>query len=102
MIKKKYNHKCDIWSLGVILYIMLTGIPPFFAKTDQEIYELILKADIPFPEKKWGKISLSAKDLVTKMLTYDPNDRISAKDALNHPWIRLSHEYTDKKLFIGN
>jgi len=49
VIKKKYNEKCDIWSIGVILYVMLTGAPPFIAKTDSEIYDLILKGELKFP-----------------------------------------------------
>lgn len=89
VIKKKYNQKCDVWSLGIILYILLSGVPPFAAKTDKEIYELILKGAIPFPEKKWKNISTAAKDLIQKMLTSDPVARISAKEALNHPWIKL-------------
>jgi calcium-dependent protein kinase len=91
VIKKKYNQKCDIWSLGIIMYIMLTGMPPFMAKTDNEIYDLILKGDIQYPESKWSNISKSAKDLVQKMLTFNPAARVTAKEALSHPWIKLGH-----------
>lgn len=58
---------------------MLSGVPPFIARTDSQISELIIKGDVQFPQNRWSKISLSAKDLVQKMLTYDPEARISAK-----------------------
>ncbi len=72
VIKKKYNEKCDIWSLGVILYIMLSGTPPFNGKNDKVIYEKILAGNVYFHEKKWSKVSSEAHDLILKMLEYDP------------------------------
>lgn len=86
ILKKDYDEKCDIWSLGVILYMMLSGTAPFSGRTDKAIFESILNGKFSFPQKRWGSVSEQAKDLISKMLIYDPKERISAKKALNHSW----------------
>lgn len=88
VLKKKYNEKCDIWSTGVILYILLCGYPPFNGQNDKQIIENVLRGKFTLEEPEWDEISPEAKDFVTKMLTFDPSDRISAEDALQHPWIK--------------
>ncbi|CAD8156509.1 unnamed protein product [Paramecium octaurelia] len=94
VLDRKYNEKCDIWSCGVILYIMLCGAPPFNGDDDYQIMEAVRKGVFKFKEQEWKKISNEAKDLVMKMIEKDTKKRISAKDAMNHPWIQT---YCQKK-----
>ena len=84
----KYNEKCDIWSAGVILYILLSGEPPFNASNDNLIYSKIKKIDFSFPDNKWKNISKEAKDLLSKMLVKE-DARLSASQVLEHPWFNL-------------
>ncbi|KAK6588993.1 hypothetical protein RS030_243609 [Cryptosporidium xiaoi] len=88
LIGKGYDDKCDIWSIGVMAHILLSGIPPFTGNTDGEIIEKVKKGSIAFSEPIWNNISLRAKDFLQKLLNKNPNDRISAFQALQHPWIR--------------
>jgi calcium-dependent protein kinase len=90
VLNKKYNEKCDIWSCGVILYIILSGIPPFNGASDQEIMKKVRVGKFSFTDPCWSNISDKAKDLITKLLIYDPEQRPSAEDALKHPWIQES------------
>ena len=83
-----YNKECDLWSIGVILFIMLVGYPPFNGQNDEEITKRILKGNLSLEDEEWQGISDEAKDLVRKLLCYDPKQRITARDALNHPWIK--------------
>ncbi|KAL4492576.1 hypothetical protein ABPG72_007689 [Tetrahymena utriculariae] len=87
LTKKPYDEKCDVWSLGVIMYILLCGYPPFWGQTDQEIYEKVKKGKFEFYDEDWADRSSDSKDLITKMLQYDPKERISATEAYAHPWI---------------
>ena len=84
----KYNEKCDIWSAGVILYILLSGEPPFNDSNDNLIYAKIKKFDFSFPDNKWKNISKEAKDLLSKMLVKE-DARLSASQVLEHPWFNL-------------
>lgn len=96
---KKYDEKCDEWSCGVILYILLSGTPPFNAPTDAEMKKKILEGTFSMAGKVWDAISDEAKDLVTQLLTFDKDKRISAGDALSHPWIlRMTEAEFDSKV----
>lgn len=82
-----YDEKCDIWSAGVILYILLCGYPVFNGETDEDIYREIKKGVVEFPEEDWGKISPDVKNLIKKMLS-DVSVRPSAEEVLNEPWVK--------------
>ena len=86
VLEGMYDEKCDIWSAGVILYILLCGYPCFNGATDEQIYKQIRKKKYSFPSPEWDAISDDAKNLIKKMLT-DAMDRISAEDILKEPWV---------------
>ncbi|KAL2327327.1 hypothetical protein Fmac_020754 [Flemingia macrophylla] len=98
VLRKRYGPEADVWSAGVILYILLSGVPPFWGETEQEIFEAILHNELDFTSDPWPVISESAKDLVRKMLVRDPSKRISAHDVLRHPWICVDGAAPDKPL----
>lgn len=82
-----YDSKCDIWSCGVILYVLLFGIPPFNGKTDDEIFDKIKKGVFKFPEGG-AKVSEEAKKLIARMLTKNPEQRPTADQCLKDPWFQ--------------
>lgn len=82
-----YDEKCDIWSCGVICYILLCGYPPINSKVEKELIEKIKEAKYEFDPMEWDSISAEAKDFVTHLLEKNPNKRLSAQQALTHPWI---------------
>ena len=82
MLKKNYSEKCDIWSIGVVMYVLLCGYPPFNGANDKAIIESVLKGKYSLDEPEWDDISEEAKDLIKKLLDYDPAKRISAGEAL--------------------
>ncbi len=84
---EKYDEKCDIWSCGVIMYILLCGYPPFNGETDNEILAKIKNGKFTFPEEEWSSVSLNAKDLIKLMLEFDPKKRPSAEKCLTHAFI---------------
>ena len=97
ILNGKYNEKCDIWSAGVILYILLSGDPPFNGESDSIIYSKILKMHFTFPENKWKNVSKEAKDLLCHMLI--PEDqRYNASQVLQHPWFNIMNQTSLKQL----
>ncbi|CAG9328365.1 unnamed protein product [Blepharisma stoltei] len=86
MIKGAYNFKCDMWSIGVIMFVMLSGKLPFWSKFDCETCHQILNGAPEFIEPIWENISQEAKNLLSHLLCMNPSDRFSASEALDHPW----------------
>jgi len=87
-LQGKYSEKCDILSAGVILYILLSGEPPFNGPDDSAIYNKILQFNFCYPVTKWKKISKEAKDLLSKMLAPEPQ-RFTANQVIMHPWFNI-------------
>uniref|UniRef100_A0A6V7QRG5 non-specific serine/threonine protein kinase n=1 Tax=Ananas comosus var. bracteatus TaxID=296719 RepID=A0A6V7QRG5_ANACO len=88
VLKRNYGPEIDIWSAGVILYILLCGVPPFWAETEQGVAQAILRGNIDFKREPWPSVSDNAKDLVRQMLEPDPKLRLTAKQVLEHPWLQ--------------
>ena len=88
VLSMNYNEKCDVWSCGVIMYILLSGTPPFGGQTDDEILRRVKTGKFTFAHECWRSISESAKSLIKRMLTMDPKTRISATECIEDPWIQ--------------
>ncbi|KAG0494820.1 hypothetical protein HPP92_005814 [Vanilla planifolia] len=88
VLKRNYGPEIDVWSAGVMLYILLCGVPPFWAETEQGVAQAIIRSVIDFKRDPWPKVSESAKDLVKKMLDPDSKRRLSAQQVLDHPWLQ--------------
>ncbi|KAF6169960.1 hypothetical protein GIB67_034352 [Kingdonia uniflora] len=98
VLRKRYGLEADVWSAGVIIYILLSGVPPFWAETEQGIFEQVLHGELDFVSDPWPSISDSAKDLVKKMLARDPKKRLTAHEVLCHPWVQIDGVAPDRPL----
>ncbi|XWS42567.1 hypothetical protein CRYUN_Cryun16bG0025400 [Craigia yunnanensis] len=91
---RSYNEKVDVWSAGVVLYVLLAGVPPFYGETVEEIFEAVLRGNLRFPTRNFKSFSAEAKDLLRKMLCRDVSRRWSAEQVMRHPWILNGGETT--------
>ncbi|MGH0185548.1 UNVERIFIED_CONTAM: hypothetical protein FKN15_020976 [Acipenser sinensis] len=82
-----YSQQCDIWSIGVIMYMLLCGEPPFMANSEERLFELIRKGELHFTDLVWHTISNAAKNVLNCLLKVDPAHRITANELLDNPWI---------------
>ncbi|XP_039824668.1 calcium-dependent protein kinase 25-like isoform X2 [Panicum virgatum] len=98
VLKRRYGPEADIWSVGVMLYIFLAGVPPFWAENENGIFTAILRGQLDLASEPWPHISPGAKDLVRKMLNINPKDRLTAFQVLNHPWIKEDGDAPDTPL----
>ena len=88
VLKRNYNHLCDIWSGGVLTYILCIGYPPFNGATTLDIYNKIRYSEISFNDIRWNILGKSCKSFIKKILERDLNERLDAKEALNHDWLK--------------
>mmetsp|Transcript_7555 Transcript_7555/g.16440 ORF Transcript_7555/g.16440 Transcript_7555/m.16440 type:complete len:543 (-) Transcript_7555:288-1916(-) len=87
LLAGSYDRSCDLWAVGIIAYILLCGYPPFNGPTDNDVYEAIGVGNLEFREKHWNNKSRDAMDFVLALLKRDPKERMTAEEALAHPWI---------------
>jgi len=90
-----YSEVCDVWSCGCILFIMLSGSPPFGGKSNSEILKKLLKSELTFPEKRWSRISAEAKACVQQLMVRRPAERPSAEVANRIPWLQELGHHSD-------
>ena len=103
----QYDKRCDLWSLGITMYILLCGYPPFSGSCGENcgwaeggdcqycqlnLFHNIQRGRFHFPKKDWARISTTAKDLINKLLVKSAKDRLSARDVLHHPWLVENHQ----------
>ena len=87
VLERRYTKACDMWSIGVITYILLCGYPPFYGDSDSEIFRSVRNAIYDYPSPEWDTISSSARNFIDGLLCKDPGQRMSAREALQHSWI---------------
>jgi len=97
VLRKNYDEKCDLWSCGVILYILLCGYPPFNGSTEKIIMDNVMIGKFSMKGREWENVSKEAKDFIMRLLEYDFTKRLSAKDALNSIWIKKFSELDEVK-----
>ena len=101
VLRREYNEACDIWSIGVITYILLCGYPPFYGDNDAEIFNSVRIGQFDFPSPEWDEISDSAKNFVTFLLQQPAELRPTAIASMEHPWITQHLSTEDRKKILS-
>lgn len=95
LLGEPYDMAVDIWSIGVITYILLCGFPPFYGETQKDLFENIMSGRYDFPEPEWNEVSESSKNFIKKILVVNPQERYTAEQCLNDTW--LKEHTTDRR-----
>jgi len=98
LLASGYTPACDIWSIGVITYVVLSAHIPFDGQTENQVFQKILRAQYRFPSPMWDEISAEAKDFIAKIFVVDVKARLSVTECLDHPWLALEAEKLSKPL----
>uniref|UniRef100_A0A8D2L6H1 Serine/threonine kinase 33 n=1 Tax=Varanus komodoensis TaxID=61221 RepID=A0A8D2L6H1_VARKO len=91
-----YSQQCDVWSIGVIMYMLLCGEPPFIASSEEKLFEVIKKGDLHFKHSTWESIGETAKNVLQLLLKVDPAHRITANELLDSQWITVKRRQREK------
>merc|ERR1719446_2004551 len=86
--QEEYGREIDIWSVGVVSYVVLSGSLPFFHNVLHKLYRQIVERDLSFPEQAWKSVAKGAQDFILRLLQVRPGDRLAADQATKHPWLR--------------
>merc|ERR1712004_567117 len=95
----EYGREIDIWALGVITYVLLSGSLPFFHNVLHKLYRQIVERDLSFPDQAWKNVSKGALDFILRLLQVRAGDRLTADQSLSHPWLRSSNPGTSFSSF---
>eukprot|EP01054_Gregarina_sp_Poly1_P005385 Gregarina_sp_Poly_1__5384@NODE_2842_length_1640_cov_267_736809_g1793_i0_p1_GENE_NODE_2842_length_1640_cov_267_736809_g1793_i0NODE_2842_length_1640_cov_267_736809_g1793_i0_p1_ORF_typecomplete_len450_score48_42Pkinase/PF00069_25/9_2e76Pkinase_Tyr/PF07714_17/2_5e40Kinaselike/PF14531_6/3_4e18Kdo/PF06293_14/2_8e11EFhand_7/PF13499_6/1_8e08Pkinase_fungal/PF17667_1/1_5e08EFhand_8/PF13833_6/0_00027EFhand_8/PF13833_6/2_2WaaY/PF06176_11/2_9e05APH/PF01636_23/9_4e05APH/PF01636_23/7_3e03RIO1/PF01163_22/5_2e05 len=95
ILEGRYGPECDVWSAGVIMYILLCGYPPFNSYSDRGIMQKVKTAEVTFPGTEWDSVSQDAKNLIKLLLVKNPKKRATAEQALKHRWFKLAERQQD-------
>jgi calcium/calmodulin-dependent protein kinase I len=90
LLGEPYDMAVDIWSIGVITYVLLCGFPPFWGEAQKELFENIMSGNFDFPDPEWTDVSPEAKEFIKKILVVDPNKRYTAEECLEDPWVKMN------------
>ena len=101
VVEKKYGKQADMWSLGVLLYHLVSGWLPFVALTEADLYKKIKNCEWNFEHEEFETISPECKDLISQLLVKDPQERITGLDALNHEWFKTIMEKPDEEFEVN-
>ena len=100
LIQGSYGGKVDLWSLGVLLYVLVSGSHPFYARTTKEVFAKIKKGKWSFDDKTFGKVSSECKNLISQLLEPNPKKRLTGQQALDHAWFKVCLEKSDEELEV--
>lgn len=92
LLRKGYDQASDMWSVGCIIFLLLSGNLPFMGRSQKELFRKIVAGKFEFEPKDWEGISDDAKDLVRRLLVLDPDERMSASEAVRHPWLKMARD----------